>query len=172
MARPHFRAQRFQRKPGKKVWISNDISTIVLAASTDILIGTLNAAALALRPFTIMRTRLEILYTSDQTGASEAPVGELGMGVVSEAAAAVGITGLPKPFADTDFDWFVWQGLLTEFTFITGTGIQSNAGTHYVVDSKSMRKVGIADNIAIVVTQDNAVGSAITIRGRQLLLLH
>ena len=83
--------------PRTKIWIGNGVNSTVLSASTVTLVGTLSAGALILRPFTILRSHLEVLYSSDQIGASEIPFGTLGEIVVTEAAAAAGIASIPDP---------------------------------------------------------------------------
>ena len=154
------------------VWLSALVGTTVLPASFSVLLAVLNAAALALRPFTIVRTHLVVSYTSDQVAASELPFGALGMIVVTDTAAAIGITAVPKPASNTDSDWFVWQGLIAEFNFADGTGFQGNAARQYIVDSKAMRKVGNDDDMVIVGQSSATVGAQITIRGRFLVKLH
>ena len=172
MARRYPRSTRYVRKPNTKVWVGSTVDTLVLLASSSTLFASFSASILALRPFTILRTRLELLYTTDQSAASESPNGLFGIGVFSDTAVALGITALPGPFAQPEQDWFVYQGLQHEFTFITGSGIDNHAGSHFAVDSKAMRKVGLDDDVAFVVDQVNAVGSAITMNGRMLLQLH
>ncbi len=54
--------------------------TAVNGGGTAVLIFTLNAAALALRPFTVVRTRFQLGMRSDQTSAAEDQV--LGYGIV------------------------------------------------------------------------------------------
>ena len=172
MARRFASRPRFSRKPGSKVWIGFALGTTVLAASTSTLLGSLNAVALAFRPFTILRTHLELLYTSDQTGTSESPHGVLGLGVFNDTAAALGVTGLPAPSAQANAAWFAYQAVSHEFTFVSGVGFDGSSGTHYQVDSKSMRKVGQDQDIVVIGDQVNAVGSALTIQGRMLLQVH
>ncbi len=108
---------RFIRPPKKtKVWLSIDISVTNIAADVDVLVGVLNAAALLLRPFTILRTHMEMLWISDQVVATEQPMGAFGIIVVNDVAAAVGITGIPTPLSNANSDWFAWQALQNSFT--------------------------------------------------------
>ena len=53
--------------------------------------------ALALRPFTILRTRMLIGLKSDQGAATEQQIVSYGKIVVSDDAAAVGLTAFPNP---------------------------------------------------------------------------
>ena len=58
------------------VWFGDVYTnTAVAAANTAVLLSSLNAAALALRPFTIVRTRGQLSIRTDQTAATEQQVG-------------------------------------------------------------------------------------------------
>ena len=59
------------RSGRKTFWFSGLHSSVALAAGGATLISSLNAAALALRPFTIIRTRGFVGVTMDQVIASE-----------------------------------------------------------------------------------------------------
>ena len=167
---------RFVRPPPRtKIWVGAGVGETTLAASATTLIGTAGAAILALRPFTIFRTRMDVLYRSDQAAVSESPFGTLGLIVVTDNATTVGVTAIPNPSGvsgDQDASWLVWQGLSVSFTFLSSVGFYADSGHHYTIDSKSMRKVGANDDIAIMVDQENAVGSTIVTNGRMLLQLH
>ena len=52
------RRTRFIRPaPRSNVWIGLNVAPVAIAAASDVTVATFNAAALALRPFTIVRTR-------------------------------------------------------------------------------------------------------------------
>ena len=166
------RQTRFVRpKANTKVWIGDNLGTQTLIGSTDARLGVLSAGALALRPFTILRTRGRILYTSDQTATSEQPFGIYAEGVFSDTASAAGIASLPSPVSDPEQDWFVYEPVIHEFQFISGVGIQ-NQGSHFEFDSKAMRKVGLDDDVVSIWGSGNSVGSSITVVGRMLIQLH
>ena len=75
-------------------------------ATGGTLVYTFNAAALALRPFTIVRTHFYVAIESDQIVASEIEVGGWSMGVVTEQATAVGVSAVPTPITDLGSDEF------------------------------------------------------------------
>ena len=152
-------------------WFTINFEQIVIGASTNVFIGSLNAAALALRPFTIVRTRLQCMYGTDQLGAPETPIGVMGLIVVQEKAASLGITALPTPVTEADSDWFVHQGMMSTFDFISGTGV-SNTFVQYTIDSKAMRKVDNGDDMVTMFEQQSAFGAELTIQGRFLVKLH
>ena len=158
--------------PRTKMWIGSGLAVAQPAASAATLFATYSAAALLLRPFTILRTRLDINWRSDQTAASEAPTGAYGEIIVKESATDIGVTAVPHPLADTEADWYIYQGLTAPFLFITGVGIAGRAGFRYVVDSKAMRKVGPQDDLAAVIELRAAGGGLINVEGRQLIQLH
>ena len=70
MVRRHFS----RPAPRTMIWVGGSIPIQVTTVATT-LIGSLNAAALALRLFTIIRSRLALNFKSDQEGASEAVSG-------------------------------------------------------------------------------------------------
>ena len=75
MARRVSRARFIRPAPRTKMWIGDNVGTTVLTAATNTLVAGLNAAALLLRPFTILRTRIVIQYRSDQQAVTELPFG-------------------------------------------------------------------------------------------------
>ena len=166
------RRQRYVRPaPRTSIWIGANLASSSQAASTSVLLGSLSAAALALRPFTVVRSRLLFMYSSDQSSAIETPLAELGLIVVSDQAVAAGIGSIPDPTADTDADWFVYESAGLKFDFTTGTGYRIASVTRDI-NSKAMRKVGPNQDIAIVGTNAAAVGGTFTLRGRMLVKLH
>jgi len=166
------RARVFVRPPKKStVWLQVNLGTDVLVGSACALLGSLNAAALALLPFTVVRTRLECRYSTDQSSASETPHGAFGLIVVSDKAAALGITAVPCPITNANDDFFVWQAMQSKFEFTTGTGYR-DIGERYTIDSKAMRKMDTGDDIGIVFEQSASVGAEIITTGRILVKLH
>ena len=164
---------RFVRPaPRTKMWIGAGVGPVTIASAATTFYSSLSAGALLLRPFTILRTRTEFLFESDQEGASERPDGAYGKIVVTETAAALGVTALPDALSDPESDWFVYQGMIHRFRFISGVGTNDPAGTHYVVDSRAMRKVGADQDIAAVFTMRASVGATLTSEGRMLIQLH
>ncbi len=164
---------RFTRPPAKtKIWIGNNVAVVTLTSGAQQLIASLNAAALLLRPFTILRTRIDLLFRSDQAATDEAPSGGFSMIVVKETAAAVGVSALPGPLAEIDADHFVYQGMTTAVLSATSVGVTAPVGTRYMIDSKAMRKVGPQDDVAIQGELRSVGGAFLNMEGRMLLQLH
>ena len=168
------RRSRFVRPPARSsVWIGLSLAeTSVAAGPNNQLLATLNAAALALRPFTIVRTRFQVNYESDQAAVSEFPTGALGFIVANDQAVAAGGGSIPGPVTNSDAPFFVWEGLHGPFTFLDSTGFQQGGTDQRSVDSKAMRKVGNNEDMVIMMGQLSAVGALIAIQGRMLVKLH
>ena len=170
MARRSFRT-RTAGPRRTSLWIGLDLS-VTIPVSSAVLMGVLNAAALALRPFTVVRTRGLLHILSDQAAVTESPSGAFGMMIASDEATTAGAASLPDPLTNSDAPWFVWEPLSLQFNFLTSSGFDADAGHQYMVDSKSMRKVG--NNEDIVIVGANSVGNGAIYRfiGRILVKLH
>jgi len=128
---------------------------------------------LALRPFTIIRSHLQFMFTTDQLAQTETPFGGIGQVVVTDQAQAIGVTAVPDPVTEPDADWFVYQPWMVDFHFATASGFNSSAGSQYTVDSKAMRKVGNNQTFITVGANSNTGdGAIVTGFGRQLIKLH
>jgi len=153
------------------VWFQAGLANTVISSTSTTLLTVLNAAGLALRPFTIIRTRLVISFATDQLAASESPQGVFTMGVVSEQASAAGVASVPSGIAEPDGDFFVYQGLQANVSFGDATGFASLL-SHYVIDSKAQRKVGINEDVVQVIETRSGGGADLSIEGRYLVKLH
>jgi len=171
-------ARRFTRSLGRigstrgTVWFSlAETITALGAANTAALVLVLNAAALAFRPFTIIRTHLTLAVSSDQSSASEDYSLGLGMSVVSEQASAVGITAVPTPFTELDSDLFFVHNITAgNFRVISAIGFDAHGSITKEIDSKAMRKV--EDGQDVILTLENSSVSAGTntfVAGRMLI---
>ncbi len=154
----------------QSLWLDIVTTETTLAGAPSVaLLNSLSAAALALRPFTIVRTRGTLLVLSDQSGASESYGAALGFAVVSLQASNIGVSAVPTPVTDKGSDlFFVFENLFDRFQFGDNTGEQSNSGRMIQYDSKAMRKVN--DDQDIVVTIENEINGAIVIHSARMLL--
>jgi len=145
-----------------------------LAAATSVLFSSLNAAALALRPFTVVRVRGLLSIVSDQVAASESPFGAIGFAVVSDQAIAAGVGSVPTPTFENGSDlWFLHEYTATNQTFGSAIGFQEPAIQNVVLDSKAMRKVQEGQDIAIVLENGSALdGMLFLLQFRMLVKLH
>ncbi len=157
----------------QNVWLGTQITQTAIGANTVILAATLNAAALALRPFTIIRSHLLIAWASDQEAADEDALGVYAETIVSEQASAAGVASIPDPGSDADASWYVFQPMHQQFRFSSAAGFESVVGRQYIVDSKAMRKVGNNDDsVAVVSNNDATHGATIAMVGRFMIKLH
>ena len=111
----------------------------------------------------MVRTHLVVHITSDQIGADEQQFAAVGFCVVSDQAAAIGVTAVPTPVTDQGSDlWYFHQWAIAEFAFVTGVGFDANAGMTYHFDSKAMRKVN-DDESVLLITELSALGQGLSI---------
>ena len=166
---------RFVRPPKKTVmWIGDATTLVAVPGNSVVLLSTLNAAALALRPFTVMRTRGFVHWESDQVAASEQTEGIYGEIVVTDSATTAGIASIPDPLSDPTASWFVFEPVFQRFLFTDATGSHQygGAGSVWRFDSKAMRKVGFDDDVAGVFVNGTASGANGLVNARTLIQLH
>ncbi len=149
------------RSKRKTFWIGFDIQGFTMTAAGGVITHSLNAAALALRPFTIVRTHFEMYIFSDQIIATENQMAAYGLAVVSDEASVAGVASIPTPATEISSSlWFAHQVLLNSFFFSSNVGL-GHHGTRYTIDSKAMRKVEIGQDIVAVAELD-ASGQGLT----------
>jgi len=174
------RKSGFVRRRGvmrrETAWFSGvSLETTIAAGGGAVLLTSLNAAALALRPFTVIRTRGRIGIRSDQSTTSETQDAAYGMAVVSDEAVAVGITAVPTPDASDGSDlWFVYERLMAQLQLKTAVGFDSAGLVDIqVIDSKAMRKVEPGqDMIEVIESSSFSAGCIIRTYTRSLVKLH
>ncbi len=157
------------------IWIVNPLAiTAVNGGTTAVLVSSLDAATLALRPFTIVRSRTLIAMRSDQTSAAEDQLLGYGHIVVQDTASAIGITAVPTPITDPNSDFHVYELMAGRFAFITGVGFDSvGLAENRQSDSKAMRKVDFGQDLAVVAeTTGASAGTQLIDGGRILIKLH
>ena len=142
------------------------------AASTAVLQTSLSAAALALTPFTIVRTR-GVFFARSDAAVTETYNVAMGYAVVTEQASAIGITAVPTPDTDRDSDsWFVYEEIANRLFVADATGM-INDGMMIRFDSKAMRKVEDGqDLVGVAETTAISLGANVLIAGRFLIKLH
>ena len=173
-SRRGFRRAMVGRHGRKTFWLSGAVVRGVLAsASSATIVTSLNAAALALRPFTIVRTRGVWHIVSDQLAAVEQQETAYGAIVVSEEALAVGITAVPTPIDQDSSSWILFDMMFNRFDFVSGVGFEANSGVSRVVDSKAMRKVEEGQQvIEVIQNSGSSDGVTVTTYQKTLIKLH
>jgi len=158
----------------ESMWLFTTTSEVsITAASTAVLAFSLNAAALALRPFTVVRTRMDWYCRSDQVAAPEVWGAALGCAVVSDQASAIGVTAVPTPFTDQGSDLFyVYEQNFGRLEVQSAAGVQE-VGRMVKIDSKAMRRVNDDQDLILTIETNTFQPSALSIiGGRMLIKLH
>ncbi len=156
------------------LWTKAGPTSVVIAGATvAVQLFTFGASILALRPFTIVRTRGLMFYRSDQIAATEVWGATLGFAVVTDQANAVGVTAVPTPDADGGSDaFFVYEELYGTLVFGSQIGFQ-DLGREHRFDSKAMRKVEDGFDLSVVAETPPISSSATMITAfRMLIKLH
>jgi len=155
-------------------WLNLDATVLVLIAAGGTILYSLTTEEKALRPFTVIRTRLLVQISSDQLAAGENQIGAIGAAVVSDQAVGAGVTAVPTPINDVESDlWFVHQFLFSAMDLASAIGFDGNVGRVYSIDSKAMRKVEDGQDV-VVVAEFSTQGDGFTLAtgGRVLIKLH
>ncbi len=163
-----------QGRRRETVWIGLSPAITSLNSSGVVLIGSLNAAALAIRPFTIVRSRGWLKLISDQTANTENSWCSYGHIVVKETATAVGITAIPTPITEITAEFHVYEQISAGLKVVSAAST-FEAGFQKEFDSKAMRKVDLNDDIAVVIeapASGISEGMTLTDGGRVLVKLH
>ncbi len=155
------------------VWGATPTAIVtIVSASASTLAFSLNAATLALRPFTVVRHRLQWFVRSDVVAGGELYGGAIGGCVVSDQASAIGVTAVPTPIVDQASDlWYFYDQVYGRFG---GTQVEE-VGRMRDIDSKAKRKVEGGEDLIIVLETPGAAMSASmvsVIGGRFLIKLH
>ena len=164
-------------KRRETIWFGGTGFAQTLAATTTVaFLQSLNASALALRPFTVIRTRGVLRVMSDQLAATETYGASFGQAIVSDQAVVIGVTALPTPTTDSASDlWYVYEYLAGRLNVATAVGIEEG-GVERIIDSKAMRKVEDGQDIVSVTEGPGAgltsAGSTIIGFTRILVKLH
>ena len=133
-------------------FFGNTVAINNLAGGTFVLQGSLNATALAKRPFTVTRVVGSMFCGNDQVAAIERPIGAVGMMVVSEKAIATGATAVPDPITEQASDeWFLYRSF-----GVIGAPTVGNPFMEFQFDSRAQRKVQDGEDVALVVANGAA----------------
>ncbi len=150
-------------------WFFADFASNTLTAAGGTLVSSLNAAALALRPFTIIRSRFSFYLSSDQSASIEAQAVGFGIAVVSDQASAIGVTAVPTPVTDLGSDLFLAIKLM--YADASSVTDLSKPGQYFEMDSRAMRKVDGDQDVVLVAEGSFTVaqGSILKSAGRMLI---
>ena len=172
------RGRQFSRPVGvraqrrESLWLFFTGARTGMSAAGGTIVYQLNAAALALRPFTVVRTHITFMLESDQAAAIEFQAAAFGWCVVSDQASAIGATAGPTPVTDGSSDlFFLYKYMFGDESNLTD---RTRPSTQVSVDSKAMRKVTDSEDVIGVAEFDSGVsdGLILSTAGRMLVKLH
>jgi len=127
-----------------------------------------NGIAVLEPKLTIVRIRGHVELNLQTAGtAGDGFFGALGIGVVTDQAFGIGITAVPSPLDESDWDGWMWHQFFSmhSITATIADGVNSRACTQrYQIDSKAMRIV--EDSVTLFA----AIG--VTEAGASTLRLH
>ncbi len=156
------------------LWIPSTVTATAVVQGTAVLLTSLNADALALRPFTVVRTRGFCHLASDQAANSERQWVNWGAIVVSDEAVAVGITAVPTPIMEAESDWHFYLSIAAMIQVVSATSV-FEIGVSQELDSKAMRKVDNGEDlITVVEAPATGISEGVVFRhfNRALVKLH
>ena len=174
---PHgFRSGGTRRKTQ---WNGTAVSAVgfqSVGTSSKVIVAEITAAGFAVigTPLTLIWTRGQFAFWSDQIAGSEDQIGAFGIAIVSEQARAAGAASVLGPQINSDWDgWLFWHAITARMEFISAVGLEPHFATVVEIDSKAMRKV--EDNMGMVIVAENASASTVfdlAINIRTLFKLH
>ena len=166
-------ARSFVRGPRKATdWSASSVATalVTLAGSSVVLLEIFVPIS---GGETLIRTRGFFTYGSDQAAANENIIGAVGIGVVSEQAATVGITAVPHPDTDSAWGGWLWHHYFAARIEVgSAVGFDPLMQQNIVIDSKAMRKVGDSERLVVVVENSSATGMRFSTAMRLLSKIH
>ena len=148
---------RPRRKTAWTVGPVSGVGGIVQTISASGKAGWVVTAVVASDGITLVRVRGEFMaFLSSTSTALDGFTGAIGICVVSSVAASLGITAIPGPIAQDDWDgWLYHRYLSFKSGDVIDSGVSSEAGqvdsvsaaTRFEIDSRAMRKLSIEDTI-------------------------
>ena len=141
------------------------------------------AAQADLEGMTIVRIRGELLVHlfSNATAGDGFPRCAVGLCIVTENAAGVGVTAIPSPIADLSWDGWMWHKMFSLVgADVVGAAVVSHSvsdvtkAARFEIDSKAMRKIKNTDLLIGVAELADEIGTAVVemqLNTRQLVKL-
>ena len=111
-----------------------------LSASGSSFVGS--ALTATVEGTTLVRTRgqLDIVMTGPGANDGDGMQGAFGIGIATDPAVAIGITAVPTPITEQDWEgWLYWTTVSVHNVDVTA-GAADSSSQRVIVDSKAMRK--------------------------------
>jgi len=145
-----------------------------LTAGTPLIIsqaGILGGAAgFVDEEVTLVRTIGMISAVLDTTSAGVVGSVAIGCGVMRLEALAIGVTALPSPEDDPDFEWLYYAVIPLSFGPSVSRGFGNAAGTSISFDVRGQRRVGRSETPVWIAESQNA-NAEVGVGGRYLVKL-
>jgi len=129
------------------------VALTTVAATGSAFLGTV--ANPAQDGLTLIRTRGRFAaFIGNATSVGDGYQGAFAIGITQAAATAVGITAVPTPITEQDWDgWIFWQafGVHSQVDKTVSLAPGAAGAIDFEVDSKAMRKLDLLDSIYAVV---------------------
>ena len=160
MARKFAGRSHVVRSKRQVTWIGTaDQGYVAVASTAKVLLSSFDPFAVGIIKPTIVRTRGMYSIKPDVFTANLDIVGAWGVAIVSDDAFAVGITAIPGPFSDSNWDGWMAHEFFAVHLEDLGTAVETvfPADVRFNVDSKGMRKV--SDNETVVHVAESEIGN-------------
>ncbi len=144
-----------RRRTPNRSWSGFSVVEQAVSSSSKLLLATfaLNNPGI---DETVLRNVGLISISTDQSAASEFQHGALGIIIVTDTAAALGVAAIPSPIADSDDDGWLLHVPFSQF-FDLGSNIGFNTtSVQYSFDSKAKRIVHDGSSLALVIENASA----------------
>jgi len=146
---------------------------VTIAGSSKVLVAAITAAQLGgLQPATLIRTRGYLSIRPGAESTDQEQLGALGVAFVNDTALGLGVTGIPGPGTDANFDgWFVHQFYAGNSFDVGAGGVEylPIAAFGFEIDSKAMRKFTDDVGLAFMVENQGGADHRIALQLRMLI---
>ena len=131
-------------------------AVVAVAANSKVLLATFTLDNDGIDE-TVLRVVGGLTIASDQSASSESQLGALGMLIVTDQVAGIGVASMPDPVTDVGDDyWFFYQGFAQSIVALSAIGFDPRASTYYPFDSKAKRIVSSGQTIAVIAANAHA----------------
>ncbi len=120
---------------------------------------------------TVVRLRGFVELTLSAGGALDGFAGAIGIGIVSTPAFDIGITAVPTPITEIEWEGWMWHQLFSLHSPGAFSATSTGSVLRLPIDSKAMRKFDSQETILAVMEVTETGTTAMTVRlGTRLLL--
>ena len=143
---------------------------LAISTETSAILGSGQAAIGDGQTIIRLRGFAELIITSAGSPA-DGFTGAMGIGIVSAPAFAIGITAVPTPITEIEWEGWMWHQM---FSYHVSDAALDVAALRFTIDSKAMRKIGSEEVVFCAIeTKDEsgAVNMLATVGTRMLAKL-